>query len=349
MSFDAPARSVLDTTSTSTTSDNGSRNGSGDPLSRPRHPSLLGLAGASAQGERDTMEDDYSMSYDSALEQVFLGCFDGHGGAKASRWLALNLQAQLGGAMDSGDLTQRFLSADQLLISHLQTLGSPEDEKSGSTGTVVMIEQGRLVVANVGDSDVVLSRGGKAMPIGSQHRVYGKGPLVQKEITRVKGVGGWVDDGRVCGVLAVSRAFGDAEFKGPGLPSLLLTGIERGYWNDEFAAKQRFSGDPVVAIPDVQEVELEAADEFVIIATDGLWDVLSPGDAVKWARKEFKAQSTPEQVADFLTAMALKRYTTDNVAVVVVDLAGPAYWDPRSPANKPAAKSMFGGFFSSKK
>lgn len=67
-----------------------------------------------------------------------------------------------------------------------------------------------------------------------------------------QGVGGWVDDGRVCGVLAVSRAFGDAEFKGPGLPSLLLTGIERGYWNDEFAAKQRFSGDPVVAIPDVQ-------------------------------------------------------------------------------------------------
>lgn len=69
---------------------------------------------------------------------------------------------------------------------------------------------------------------------------------------RPQGVGGWVDDGRVCGVLAVSRAFGDAEFKGAGLPSLLLTGIERGYWNDAFAAKQRFSGDPVVAIPDVQ-------------------------------------------------------------------------------------------------
>lgn len=80
----SPARSVLDSTSTSTSNSNGSQNGSSNSLARPRHPSQLGLAGSSAQGERDTMEDDYSMFYDSAQEQVFLGCFDGHGGAKVS-------------------------------------------------------------------------------------------------------------------------------------------------------------------------------------------------------------------------------------------------------------------------
>jgi hypothetical protein len=103
-----------------------------------------------------------------------------------------------------------------------------------------------------------------------------------------------VDDGRVCGVLAVSRAFGDCEFKGTGLPRLLKvrplgsksqpcitatrsqhpcagasgrasptpglpalqSGIERGYWDAEFAAKQRFSSDPVVCTPDVTETQL---------------------------------------------------------------------------------------------
>ena len=48
-----------------------------------------------------------------------------------------------------------------------------------------------------------------------------KGPAVLSEIERVKAAGGWVDDGRVCGLLAVSRAFGDWELKGEGLQSFL--------------------------------------------------------------------------------------------------------------------------------
>lgn len=53
-------------------------------------------------------------------------------------------------------------------------------------------------------------------------------PLVQ--------TGGWVDDGRVCGVLAVSRAFGDPEFKGKeGLQRLLVRGVSTGLWTQKFA------------------------------------------------------------------------------------------------------------------
>ncbi len=46
------------------------------------------------------------------------------------------------------------------------------------------------------------------------------------EVERVESVGGWIADGRVCDILAVSRAFGDYEFKGEGLPQLLKRGIE---------------------------------------------------------------------------------------------------------------------------
>lgn len=57
-------------------------------------------------------------------------------------------------------------------------------------------------------------------------RVYGKGPTVESETERVESVGGWVGDGRVCDVLAVSRAFGDREFKGSGLKTMLEKGVE---------------------------------------------------------------------------------------------------------------------------
>ena len=46
------------------------------------------------------------------------------------------------------------------------------------------------------------------------------------ESSRVQEAGGWIDDGRVCDILAVSRAFGDREFKGDGLPVMLRKGVE---------------------------------------------------------------------------------------------------------------------------
>jgi hypothetical protein len=44
-------------------------------------------------------------------------------------------------------------------------------------------------------------------------------------VARVEGVGGWIADGRVCDVIAVSRAFGDREFKGDGMPAMLQRGV----------------------------------------------------------------------------------------------------------------------------
>ena len=55
----------------------------------------------------------------------------------------------------------------------------------------------------------------------------GAGAAVEAEIARVKAAGGWVSDGRVCDVLAVSRAFGDRQFKGAeGLRELVARGVE---------------------------------------------------------------------------------------------------------------------------
>ena len=64
------------------------------------------------------------------------------------------------------------------------------------------------------------------MDLSTEHRVWGRGETVDAETARVQAAGGWVADGRVCDVLAVSRAFGDREFKGEGLHRMMARGVE---------------------------------------------------------------------------------------------------------------------------
>lgn len=61
--------------------------------------------------------------------------------------------------------------------------------------------------------------------------------------------------------------------------------------------------------------------------------------------QEFKAKRDASAVAASLTGLALKRYSTDNVAVVVVDLQGPDFWQAKpKKATTTVRKPMFGLF-----
>ena len=66
---------------------------------------------------------------------------------------------------------------------------------------------------------------GQAVDLTTEHRVSGGGATVEAEVARVQAAGGWIADGRVCDVIAVSRAFGDQEFKGSGMPGMLERGV----------------------------------------------------------------------------------------------------------------------------
>lgn len=308
---------------------------------------------------------------------LYAAVFDGHAGDAAARYLAETLYPALAAALDEDDvrsgsggsaagecdaaappptpgglccpadlapaLAAAFERVDARLVAHLAKARDAGDRKAGSTATVLLARPGRLVAANVGDSRAVLCRAGRALDLTTEHRVEGRGPTAAAERARVEAAGGWTDDGRVLGILAVSRAFGDAGLKGKGLAATLKEGVASGEWTQEFAAsRSRFASDPVVPTPDVTQIDTGPGDEFAIVASDGLWDVVPSADAVRVARAALRRGGGPAAAAAALVAAAGARRTQDNVAVVVVDLGG---GERGGAGGKGGGGSLFGGLF----
>lgn len=74
-----------------------------------------------------------------------------------------------------------------------------------------LITNDAIYCANAGDSRAVLAtKSGKCIELSFDHKPDNAG-----EMARVKAAGGFVEDGRVQGVIAVSRAIGDWEYKDP--------------------------------------------------------------------------------------------------------------------------------------
>ena len=84
---------------------------------------------------------------------------------------------------------------------------------AGCTSCVVLITKDTIYCANAGDSRACLAtKKGKVIELSHDHKPDNEG-----EMKRVKAAGGFVEDGRVQGVIAVSRAIGDWEYKNPKL------------------------------------------------------------------------------------------------------------------------------------
>jgi protein phosphatase 1G len=122
---------------------------------------------------------------------------------------------------------------------------------AGCTANFAIIMEGWLHVANAGDSRCVLCRGGQAVEMSYDHK-----PDQDVEKERIYGAGGFITaEGRVNGNLNLSRSLGDFEYKG----------------NPDIPPERQI----ITANPDVKSIELTSDDEFLILACDGVWDILS--------------------------------------------------------------------------
>lgn len=247
---------------------------------------VFGLA--ITRGKRQDQEDCAAAQWErlpgGAAQVGLFAVFDGHGGPHAAEYaqhaLFRNIVTNARFPSDAARvITEAFEQTDAEYLG----LAPAMSRNDGCTAVAAMLIGQRLVVANVGDSRAVLSRGGKAVPLSVDHK-----PNLREERLRIERAGGmvaWAGTWRVSGVLAVSRAFGDRPLK-------------------------RF----VIATPDVREEVLTPQDDCVILATDGVWDVITNQEAVALASRIPDAQ----RAARCLVEEAYVRGSLDNISCVVV-------------------------------
>ncbi|KAH3680291.1 hypothetical protein WICPIJ_008333 [Wickerhamomyces pijperi] len=279
------------------------------------------------QGYRLTQEDSHLSHFyqsiefqtiDNTLITIDIKIFavlDGHGGDESSKFLGENLSGyvmdeiikretvenlqrfQTNEALIIHKLQNSFIVADSHLYSHLhphshmQRSHGWKRNNSGSTAIMaVIINNEDLYTVNSGDSRLILSYDGTAKSLSFDHKPNHIGELI-----RINDADGSVSYNRVGGILALSRAFGDFNFKmrevvnhnydfttAGSRPESLCDGVvsQRPIVSLSSASTQ------VTCFPEVTLYKLSAHVEFIILACDGIYDVFSNQDLVGFIRKE---------------------------------------------------------------
>uniref|UniRef100_I3J6U3 Protein phosphatase 1L n=2 Tax=Oreochromis TaxID=8139 RepID=I3J6U3_ORENI len=258
----------------------------------------------SIQGRRDHMEDRFEVLTDivNKSHPSIFGVFDGHGGEAAAEFAKTHLPEALRQQLLTYEREKEIsLSYPSILEQQILTLDREMLEKlsaayneAGTTCLVALLSDKELTVANVGDSRGVLcDKDGNAIPLSHDHK-----PYQLKERKRIKKAGGFISfngSWRVQGILAMSRSLGDYPLKNLNV---------------------------VIPDPDVMSFDLNKLQpEFMILASDGLWDTFSNEEAVRFIRERL---DEPHFGAKSIVLQSFYRGCPDNITVMVVKFKGKA-------------------------
>lgn len=164
----------------------------------------------------------------------------------------------------------------------------------GCTACVALITRSEIYVANAGDSRSVLCRKGTAIAMSEDHK-----PDLERERKRIEKAGGNVDDGRVKGILNLSRSLGDLEYK----------------MDKKLSAAEQM----ITAMPEIKTEKLTSDTEFLIVGCDGVWDCLTNEKAVSLVREKIWNHSTNK-----LVKAKLGKVVGDILdSILAVDLENP--------------------------
>lgn len=257
----------------------------------------------------------------------FYGVYDGHGGCQVANYCRERFHLALTEELDTMKEDSASNWKEQLERALFSCFRKVDDEVGGviksdngdavdpiapeavgSTAVVSIVSPTHIIVANCGDSRAVLCRGKSPMPLSIDHK-----PNREYECSRIEALGGKVinwDGHRVSGVLAVSRSIGD-----------------------------RYLRPYVIPEPEMSFTPRAKEDECLILASDGLWDVMGNEEVCEVARKRILlwhkkngglgspskergdgTDPAAQDAAQYLTRIALQRGSQDNISVIVVDL-----------------------------
>lgn len=241
------------------------------------------------QGGRPYMEDTYFAIEDIVPGVHAYAVFDGHGGAQVAAFarevFPKVLRELLPKSQSLGDI---LFVAFQLVV---QMLPLNISMQTGCTAVVMLQRGNQFAVANAGDSRAIMNEGTRTVQITEDHKP-------DRELDRIYKSGGFVthnemDVPRVNGNLAVSRSIGDFYL----FPSVT--------WK-----------------PDIYSFTTSPLNQYIILATDGLWDVVSSEEMVMLMNEQVHSSLPMNDAFDTCNAQSLvlsrKRGSTDNFTVLSV-------------------------------
>nr|AAH72934.1 MGC80458 protein [Xenopus laevis] len=306
-----------------------------------------------SEGEEETPAKNCRRESGSRQTVAFFAVYDGHGGREAAHFARDRLWGHI-------SKQKGFLSRDPeevcgairkgfVACHHAMWKKLPEWPKtmtglpstSGTTASVVIIRGNKMYVAHVGDSGVVfgLQNGTrdtlKAVEVTQDHK-----PELPRERERIEGLGGSVIN--KCGVNRVVWKRPRLTHNGPvrrstvidQIPFLAVARALGDLWSYDF-----YSGEFVVSPePDTSVHTIDPQKhKFIIIGSDGLWNMVSAQDAISMCQEQERACVTGDHgqtCAKMLVSRALTQWRqrmlrADNTSVVVISIS-PLTEKPRS-------------------
>ncbi|KAH9621073.1 hypothetical protein KSS87_004533 [Heliosperma pusillum] len=239
------------------------------------------------KGKTSHPMEDYLVSNFKKVGDKELGLFaifDGHMGHDVANYLQSNLFDNILKEPDfwtepENAIRRAYETTDEEILEKALVLG-----RGGSTAVTAILVNGQtLFVANVGDSRAVISKNGEAKQLSIDHDAGTEKGEIESRGGFVSNIPG--DVPRVDGQLAVARAFGDKSLK------LHLS-----------------------SEPHVETVKIDDTAEFLILASDGLWKVMSNQEAVD----AIKSIKDTQSAAKHLTEAAVSRKSKDDISCIVV-------------------------------
>jgi protein phosphatase 2C len=258
---------------------------------------------ASLRGERLQNEDKHNIilnsnGTDQNIKNVdFFGLYDGHGGKFVSKFLSNELPQMFIDKRVVYPLHKEYINKMYAYLQDvLKSKYSIYTTNTGSACLVVTISNENnneyLNIINLGDSRCVLCRNNIAIPLTKDHK-----PNWPEEHARIKKLGGEIKyddyDWRIKD-LSVSRAFGDID------------------------------ASPFISFePDIFKYKVNKNDKFIVIACDGLWDVMSNQDVVNFVLNQSYNMENNIRInndincAKLLAQFAIDRGSHDNVTIII--------------------------------
>ena len=267
---------------------------------------------SSMQGWRMSMEDAHTTvpTVPGLGSCSFYGVYDGHCGHTIAKYSSENLLNEF---LNHSDLRDIINSEDNqkidpaiiskvmeesfvILDDYMRTIPPWKngEDQSGTTAVCGFITSNDIICANCGDSRAIVSSGGELKLVTRDHKPYN-----DDEKRRIEKAGGSVMMQRVNGNLAVSRALGDYEYKtADNMPSI----------------EQQVS-----PLPEIFVLERDCdQDEFLVLACDGIWDVMSNQEVLDFVHKELQIREDRGQICDNLIEECFQRVCSFQILILIV-------------------------------